>query len=126
MTSPSAASDELIRRVVRGDQPWTDLRTLGMDLHPETGQADNVPPTEVKIDIHDLARGFASHRDDPAALRAWAFVMQSLGADFEAVAEDPSGEIILDALWRASFGEPLDEAQERLIEKLARQQRDVP
>jgi len=119
--TPTTTTEQIVREVVRGERPWTDLRSLGMDLQPEKGKASNLRPLEVKVDIHDLARGFVSHWHDPVALRAWAFVMEALEADFDAVTAHPSGEDIWDAIWSASFGDPLKETQVRLIEELARE-----
>jgi hypothetical protein len=123
MTASSATVEEVIRQVIRGERPWTDLRSLGMDLRPETGEARDLPPTDVKVDIHDLASGFVAQWHDPAALRAWAFTLQAVDADFEPVEGHPSGEAVLDALWKASFGEPLEAGQVEVITKLAAERR---
>jgi hypothetical protein len=119
--TPTATVEQIVREVVRGERPWTDLRSLGMDVRPEKGKADNLRPVDVKIGIHDLARGFMAHSHDPAALRAWAFVMEALDADFDAVTAHPAGEHMWDAIWSASFGNPLEEAQLRLIEEIDRE-----
>jgi hypothetical protein len=121
--TPAAATEQVVLEVIRGERPWTDLRALGMDLRPDKGTAYGLRPVEVKVGIHDLARGFASHRHDPAALREWAFAMQALDADFDAVTSHPSGEEVWDAIWRASFGDPPEEAQVRLIAELAQDRR---
>ena len=62
-----------------------------------------------------------SHLHDPAALREWAFVMQAIPADLAAVEAHPDGEVVLGALWKASFGEPLSEAEIGVIKALTRE-----
>jgi hypothetical protein len=118
VTPETEAPEELVRQVVRGERPWTDLRSLGMKLRPEEGYAADVPPLDVKVDIKDLARGFIAHLKAPRALREWAFVMEALPTEFDAE-RHPSGEAVMDALWSASFGEPLDDAQVELLKNLA-------
>jgi hypothetical protein len=118
VTPETEAPEELIRQVVRGERPWTDLRSLGMKLRPEDGYAADVPPLDLPVSIQDLARGFVTHLRAPQGLREWAFVMESLPTDFEAE-KHPSGDAVMDALWSASFGDPLSDGQIELLENLA-------
>ena len=123
MTIAASTVEDAIRLVARGERPWTDLRAFGIELQPEAGRAEQLPPAEVQITAHDLALGFLSCCKDPVALREWAFVMQAVNADFEPVESHPDGEIVLEALWKASFGDPLTEDQLEVMDRLARQQR---
>ncbi len=118
MIPETEAPEELVRRVVRGERPWTDLRSLGMQLRPDEGYAADVPPLDAKVNLQDLARGFIVHLQAPHTLREWAFVMEALPTDFEAD-QHPSGEAVMDALWSASFGEPLSNVQVELLKTLA-------
>jgi hypothetical protein len=118
MTSQTEAPEELVRLVIRGERPWDDLRRLGIKLNPQAGYAADVPPLDVHVDLHDLARGFVAYLDAPDALREWAFVVEALPLDFEAE-RHPGGESVMDALWSASFGEPLSDAQIELLKNLA-------
>jgi hypothetical protein len=118
VTPETEAPEQLVRQVVRGERPWADLRSLGMKLRPEEGYAADVPPLDVKVGIQDLARGFVAHLPVPDALREWAFVMEALPTDFGAE-QHPSGEAVMDALWGASFGEPLSDVQVELLKNLA-------
>jgi hypothetical protein len=117
MTVGAKTIEESIRQVVRGERPWTDLRALGLKLFPDEGRAEDIPPVGVTVDVHDLAKGFLTHRNDPRALKQWAFVMEALPTDFQAE-EHPAGEAVLDLLWAASFGDPIGEEGVRLLEKL--------
>lgn len=110
---------DAIRQVARGDRPWTDLNTFGLELNPEAGRAENLPPTNARVTAHDLASGFQTHRHDPNALRHWAFVMEAVDADFEDVEAHPQGEVVFTALRNASFGEPLSSEEVAVLVALA-------
>jgi len=116
-----AASDqETALQVVRGERPWVDLNALGMEIRVEEDQCHfhNPRGIEVKASAHDLARGLWTLRLDPVKLREWAFVMEA--ADFELeMGDNPSGDILLNALWSASFGEQLGKDALQAIEQLA-------
>jgi hypothetical protein len=123
MTSETATDKEITRQVVRGERPWTDLRKLGIDIQVEGNRCLYDNPRHIHIDaaadVHDLAGGFLAYHHDPRRLREWAFVLEASDVDLD-VETHPAGEILLSALWRASFGEPLGEETERLIEQLVK------
>jgi hypothetical protein len=119
MTTPPRSVEEAIRQVARGERHWAELRSFGLDFDPEAGRADRLPPIDARVTVHDLASGFVSCLHDSRALREWAFVMEAVPADFEAVEAHPEGEVVLGALWNASFGEPLSEAELEVIRALA-------
>ncbi len=110
--------DAIVRQVIRGERPWTDLRAQGMKLFPEEGRAEDIPPQNVMVDLHDMARGFLTHLNDPQALKQWSFVMEALPTDFQAE-RHPAGEAVMDLLWNASFGQLPDEAGVALLMSLA-------
>ena len=107
-----------IHEVIRGERPWSDLRLFGMIISPGTRTADHIPPLEVRATVHDLARGFMTYYPNQSALREWAFVMEALPTDF-GMEEHPEGEVVMDALWKASFGEHLGDAEFELLSNLA-------
>ncbi len=120
MTSSREADQEVVRQVVRGERPWTDLRTIGIEVQLDGSRCtfQNPRDVEVSADIHDVARGFLAHRHDAHKLREWAFVLES--SDVELRLEDhPAGETLLNALWSASFGEPISEDVFKTLEQLA-------
>jgi hypothetical protein len=125
MTVEAKTMEESIRQVVRGERPWTDLRTFGMQLFPDEGRAEDIPPIDVTADLHDLAKGFLSHSKDPRSLKQWAFVMEALPTDFQAEGH-PAGEAVLDLLWSTSFGEPIGEEGVRLLKELAKESPSQP
>ncbi len=119
MTPNAADVERAIRQVVRGERPWMDLCAMGMQVQLDQGvcRFDDSGPVEARVDIHDLARGFLTHMHDSRRLREWAFVMEGLPVDLD-VEGHPAGEKVLDALWSASFGEPLTDDQIRVLEDL--------
>src|ERR1700685_648340 len=119
MTS-TAVSAALMRQIARGERPSQAPRTLGVSTDPDAGEAGDIPPLDVSITADDLALGFVVHLENPQELRRWAFVLQAAPCDFSAVQAVPDGELLLDALWQASFGDPLDAAAVARIKELAR------
>ena len=120
MSADLASDQAMILQVVRGERPWTDLRQLGISVQVEGTRYTyhNPRPIEATARVYDLARGFLAYRQDPQRLREWAFILEASDIDLD-VAGHPAGEMLLDALWRASFGEPLGEAVFHTAEQLA-------
>jgi hypothetical protein len=121
MSPGSATPQETILQVARGERPWTDLRVLGIDVRLEGNRChvENPQHLEAAADVHDLARGLQAHRQDPRALREWAFVMESVDVDLD-VEQHAAGDLVLNALWDASFGNPIEADVWQTIEELAR------
>jgi hypothetical protein len=120
---------DTILQVVRGERPWTDLRAIGIDIDvwlESTGYRshfENPQQHEATANVHDLAQGFITHRHDPCALREWAFVMETVDVDLDAE-QHPAGDRMLEALWDASFGNPIGAEVWQTIEELARTDED--
>ena len=121
MSPDSATAQETILQVVRGERPWTDLRALGIDIRLEGDrcQVENPQHLEAVAYVHDLARGLLAHRQDPRALREWAFVMEAVDVDLD-VEHHSAGDLVRNALWDASFGNPIAADVWQTIEELAR------
>jgi hypothetical protein len=107
---------------IRGERPWRDLEPLGLriafsdDRCEIQGSTSVVTPT-----IKDLARGLLNHISDPVHLRQWAAVVLA-GSEFidlKQIERDPQGELIIDALWEASAGDPVPEAAVATATRLA-------
>jgi len=109
------------------ERPWTDLVPLGMETRPQKSECRFLPsfPGETCISVHDLAKGLSTYLDDARTLREWAFIIEAMPAEFE-VDNHPAGEMVLDALWRASFGEPLREDQIAVIKALGEEELSQP
>jgi hypothetical protein len=98
-----------------------------MEAVPQKGQCLFLPsfPRDVHVSAFDLARGFLTYLPDASRLKEWAFVMEALPGEFD-VGSHPAGETVLDALWSASFGEPLCEDQIAVLEELGREEAGQP
>jgi hypothetical protein len=67
-----------------------------------------------------LAKGLLSYLNNPAELRQWAYLLEAGSTFLDLDVEDhPSGEQMLQALWKASFGESISEDEKKLAEQLA-------
>jgi hypothetical protein len=77
------------------------------------------------VSIYDIVRGFLTHLGDASKLREWAFVVEAVPFDFD-VESHPAWEAVLNALWDASFGEPLGEDQLAVLKELGEEQSGQP
>jgi len=120
MNSGREDDREMIRQVVRGERPWTDLRAIGMNIQLEGNRCAIENPRQISTtaDVHDLAKGFLAYLHDARALREWAFLIEAIDVDLD-VENHPAGETLLNALWDASFGNPLHADVVRTVEQLA-------
>ena len=117
---------ELIRQVVRGEKPWTDLRTVGIDVRLDGGRCaiDNPGHLTASADVQDLACGLLAYLPDPSALRTWAFILEAESfVDWGDAERHPAWETLWDALWSASFGDPVPEEAIRTAEELLQSKR---
>ena len=120
----SAATHEeqtAILNVVRGSRPWKDLSAFGvvMRLDGDRCTLDNPRHITATVSPADLAQGFARLHHDPTALREWAFLVEAMDVDL-AMDEHPAGEMLLEALWDASFGNPIHPKQLDAILQIAK------
>lgn len=120
MTPMVDSEKDVLRQIVRGERPLTDLRALGMAI--ELGGDSRVlrmsHAITASVDVHDLARGFLAYRHDPDQLKEWAFLIQAADLDID-LSSHPAGEWLQDALWKASFGELHDEEADQVLQQLA-------
>ncbi len=121
MTSKLDAAEKTILGVVRGERPWTDLRLLGMTDGPEEGswQFPVAFPADTQVAVGDLARGLLAHLHDGPRLKEWATLMEALPYELVDAESHPEGQTVLDALWSASFGDPLGEKEIGVVTSLA-------
>ncbi len=110
---------EMLREIVRGERPLTDLTMLGLEIESRhTGRVLRTNyPISAKMDIQDVARGFLFYKDDREKLRDWAFLVEAVDSDLN-LSENTAGELIGDALWKACFGEPIGADVTQAIEQL--------
>ena len=121
------SAEGIIQQVVRGERPWTDLVSLGMEAQPRESQC-RFPatfPSDTPVSVYDLAKGLLTYLLDTPRLREWAFIIEAMPADIE-VANHPACELVLDALWRASFGESISEDQIAVLKALGEEELRQP
>jgi hypothetical protein len=104
----------VILQVVRGERPLAALSEAGLIVKSSYDRGGrrlvyditNTRNTVAVAKAVDLAMGLLSYLDRPRELRRWAGLIQA-GVNFLDidVEDDPFGEILLDAVWSASFGE---------------------
>jgi len=126
MNDNSEAQRALVLQIVRGERPWQDLNAMGFQVcFDQFGGSFRQPPgLEMAISSWDLAQGFHAFRHQPARLREWSFVVEAL--DLTIDWHDPKiEERFSDALWRASFGEPIPEDFFRQVESIVQDDRSL-
>ena len=117
----SPTPDQIVREVVRGERPWTDLRRVGMRMQVARNErgwytwADEpADKPDVTVALADVAIGLLKTWNDLEEQRAWAFVLT--GGTFWTIPEGSDEAVkdaLLDALWDVSFGdEPLQGTRE--------------
>jgi hypothetical protein len=123
MITSAESAAATIRQMVRGERPLTDLVPLGMDAGPQESRCYFLAsfPADTRVTVHDLARGFLTYLHDATRLQDWAFVMEAMPADVD-VENHPAGETVLNALWSASFGEPLSDDQLAVLKALGEEE----
>ncbi len=119
--------EEIVRGVARGVRPWADLELLGVRVtreRAEDGRWGWYIREEHIMDLNarpeDVAEGFLRFHCDGEQLREWAVSVLAL-LDFDQFEDHHVGELLLDALWDASFeatveAEAMDEAKRLLPE----------
>lgn len=119
-TQPS----DIVIQVVRGERPWNALQEVGIDIAFQSGRCfiDNTAHVEATAQAHDVAQGLIAYQDNPSALRTWAWILLAGSPFLElALEQHHAGEVLLEALWDASFGQPLSEYAKAVSAQLARE-----
>jgi hypothetical protein len=93
---------------------------MNVRLHEHSCTVENPHLVSATVAIPDVAKGFLAYQADPQELRGWAVVVESLDVDLDPESH-PAGEVVLGALWDASFGNPISPDVMQTIEQLAHQ-----
>lgn len=113
----------LLLAIARGEADWRALERLGvkpgLDQSPPTWwEPDSLPV--VTVTAQDLATGLLAHLSSARARQEWAQAIEFCGSfDLAPLAGDPGGDLVLDALWSASFGEPISDEPLAAIREIA-------
>ncbi|MBI5622682.1 MAG: hypothetical protein HY924_02770 [Elusimicrobia bacterium] len=126
MTRPKTLTKDDLVRFVRGEKPWRMLLSHGIfiefidrKVHAKSSGASPISP-----ETADVAAGFSRLERDRDALREWAAVVLALDRiDMGKLDASPEGELLLEALWDASFGEEVSAKTWSLVRRLAAKKR---
>jgi hypothetical protein len=110
---PNGSDDNIVLTIIRGQQPIAALATAGVTMSfraadPE-GKSRQIIITQdrpfgVQATVADIAAGLIRHISNPDELSDWAtFLLAADWIDFEPLERHPDGDILLEALWNASF-----------------------
>lgn len=125
---PVPRFSDVVLGVIRSELPVATLETVGIRLVLKEGHYELKSQGGLEVvtpSVLDLARGMLAHLAHPTELKPWAFfVLGESGAiDLEEVESHPQGELLISALWDASFeGKISDDAlraAENLVETAA-------
>jgi hypothetical protein len=111
----NAKQESVVKLFARGQLPWKDLRSLGIDIHfmDDGCDVDGKGAVVETPSIGDVATGLLRHvRASERNLREWAAVMLAASQviDLSELEESEDGEALLDALWKASAGQEIEES----------------
>jgi hypothetical protein len=102
--------DDLLLRVVRGEEDPALLAEIGVNLEGEPGSYRVACPAGlpvVVVAMVDLAAGFLHHWSLGTSLPEWsAYVLSADCFDFPEDRSD-ADDLLIGAMWDASFGEPV-------------------
>lgn len=107
---------------VRGERRWHEIGVPGMSVDFDRWSLYEAPvgaSTPTRVTLADVAQGFQGHLGEPEELRRWAFVILNASNSIElddAFETTDDGEILLEALWDAAFGRPINPAARRTIQ----------
>ena len=102
-----------ILKVARGEEPWTVLGAFGITISFDDEGKCRVEGKETvgtKPLLADVASGFLKFRGHPDELRRWAsVVLMAPVFDLENLQDHATGEMFLESLWDAAYGDPVSE-----------------
>jgi hypothetical protein len=114
---------DTIFAIVRGERPLSMLPELGVEIVKEEGKLklkSNPSELVVKPTASDIARGLITYRLNRDDLMIWAFfVLGASDINFEKVEQHPHGELLINALWDASFEGKIGLEALRIADSLA-------
>lgn len=115
-------SQRVLLEVVRGQKPWSTLQQYGFKVSYYEGRwefgLNSVPP--LRVSVSDISEGLLGLLAKPDDLRQWASFILS-AASLVDLEDMEDHDLLLEALWDASFGnqvkEPARELASRLMEE---------
>ena len=117
------AVHDVIRRVVRGEDPPEVLTNLGVHIEHNHGSITVTPPPDLAIPpcpLSDLARGLLTNWALGTGLQTWATAVLMIDAIQFVEADSPEEGRLLDAVWAAMTNQPIGDDALELARRLAR------
>jgi len=117
------SAQNLIRRVVRGEEAPEALERIGVRIETRNGSITVTPPSNMAISpcpLSDLARGLLVNWALGTGLPTWATTMLMIDAIQFVEADTPQEGRLLDALWAAMTDQPIDDDALELARRLSR------
>jgi hypothetical protein len=123
MMSPTSIISDTILAVIRGDLPLSALEEVGIHIIFENDSCEvrSESQVTVKPSASDIARGLLVLRANRDELRRWAFFLLAdlQIVDFEFLESHPQGDLLIGALWDASFEGKINKDAISVAESLA-------
>lgn len=112
----------LLRGVLRGEVDIERLTHIGVEIEADGGglRISTAVQHADEFTLADLATELVTHWARGTSVRRWASVILMVDAFQFEEAESEEEQILLDALWTASAGEPIDDAALNLARELTR------
>jgi hypothetical protein len=118
---PGLSAEEVVRAVIRGELPVAALEDVGIHMTFTESSATAEPsPVVVSPTVADIVQGLLIYQHDPIALQRWAlFLMAASCVDFDRLEAHPEGDLVIGAIWDASFEGRVDGAVLETARRLA-------
>jgi hypothetical protein len=106
-------ASELIRAFVRGERSWRALEQAGIyiEVRDDRYEIDNPWRLIVETHLRDVAEGLLAFRRTDDQLQRWASIILAGSSflDLGGFEKIPEGNVLLNALWDASFGDVISQ-----------------
>jgi hypothetical protein len=115
------SAEEVVRAVVRGEVPVAALEDVGIHMTFTENSATVEPsPFVVSPTVADIVQGLLTYQHDPTTLQRWAlFLIAASCVDFDRLEAHPDGDLVIGAIWDASFEGRVDSAVLETAKRLA-------
>lgn len=106
MISASMCTD-VILGIIRGELPLSTLEEIGVNVifGEQSCEISAELPIIVNPSAYDIAHGILTYLAKPNEMSQWALFLMGASQiiDFEALESHPQGDLLIGALWDASF-----------------------
>lgn len=104
---------DLILAFVRGEESWGVLEKAGIFIEIKNDGYEIANPWQLiaKIHLRDMAQGLLAYHLASERMQQWASIILAGSSflDLEEFELSPEGDVLLNALWDAAFGEEVSQ-----------------